>query len=471
MQKLFGTDGIRGITNRWPLTAGFVLKIGQATAQVLNHENGRPIAVIGRDPRLSGYMLESALVAGLTSQGIDTILAGIITTPGVAYLTRKNQAQLGIVISASHNPFDHNGIKIFGADGFKIPDQTENEIERLLLNDSIELKGTEARNLGRSRDASNWQQNYLDHLVKTWQGNRSLHGMCIVLDCANGATSKIAPAVFRQLGAELVLMNNTPDGVNINENYEYIHPAQLRAAVLKEKANAGIAFDGDGDRVIMVDDRGNFLDGDALMALLARNMKTKDQLKGNTLVTTNMSNLGLHKSLAHLGIKVDETQVGDRYVLQRMLEQKYVLGGEQSGHIIILQSDQTTGDGILTALAILQLLADADGVTLAELAAWVDRFPNVLVNRPVTDKPPLAAIRQVDEETAHLKSLFGADLDVNFRYSGTENYLRLKLRSANDHYSDEELYRAAIASATAVEKAIAQHPADKQHPRLNTAAQ
>lgn len=459
-QRLFGTDGIRGIINQWPLGAPFVLKIGQAIAQVLLHEDSKPVVVIGRDPRLSGYMLESALTAGLTSQGVDTMLAGIITTPGVAFLTRQHQAQLGIVISASHNPFDHNGIKLFGTDGFKLADEKEREIEQWLLDDDAEPEAVEAKDLGRSWDASPWRQSYVDHLVKTWHTDCPLQGKRIVLDCANGATSEIAPQVFRRLGADLVLMEHTPDGVNINQNYEYIYPAQLRSVVLDEKADAGVAFDGDGDRLIMVDDRGNFLDGDTLMALLARGMKAKGQLRGSTLVATPMSNLGLHRSLARLGIQVEETKVGDRHVLQRMLEQDYVLGGEQSGHIIILQAGQTTGDGIYTALAVLQLLMEANTDSLADLAAWVLRFPNVLVNRPVVSRPPLTEIRQVEEEIERLRSLFGADLDVNFRYSGTENLLRLKLRSADDRCSEKELAHEATVSAAAVHQAIEQYLED-----------
>ena len=243
MARLFGTDGIRGVANQWPLTPDFALRIGQATAQMISRDGDtRPKVVIGRDPRQSGTMLESALAAGLMSQGVDVMLAGIITTPGVAYLTRTHQAQLGIVISASHNPFDHNGIKIFGANGFKIPDEAEMEIERLLLNSDVGFEGTDAEDLGQSWDASDWRQDYTDHLVNVWREDHSLQGKRIVMDCANGATSAIAPEVFRRLGADVIPMENVPDGLNINEHYEYIRPESVCAAVLREKALLGIAF-------------------------------------------------------------------------------------------------------------------------------------------------------------------------------------------------------------------------------------
>jgi phosphoglucosamine mutase len=291
MSRLFGTDGIRGQANRWPLTADFALKMGQAAAQVVRRNGAaRPQVVIGRDPRLSGRMLECALAAGLMSQGVDVMLAGVITTPGVAYLTRVYRAQLGIVISASHNPFDHNGIKVFGANGFKIPDETEIEIERLLLDADLESGSADATGLGRSWDAGDWRQEYVDHLVDVWAdrnppsewkggADHLLQGKRIVLDCANGATSAIAPEVFHRLGAEVVAMESAPDGININEHYEYIRPESLRAAVLREQAFAGVAFDGDGDRVMLVDEKGGFLNGDAMLAILARDMKRQGWLQ------------------------------------------------------------------------------------------------------------------------------------------------------------------------------------------------
>lgn len=447
MPRLFGTDGIRSTINQWPLTADLVLKLGQTIAHVVGPGDARPTVVIGRDPRQSGYMLESALTAGLTSQGVDVMLAGVIPTPGVAYLTRTHRAQLGIVISASHNPFDHNGIKIFGDGGFKIPDETESEIERLLLDSDIKFEGVDARRLGSSRDASAWRQDYEDHLVNAWGESRSLQGKCIVLDCANGATSDIAPDVFRRLGAEVVALESAPDGFNINEHYEYIWPESLRAAVLREKALAGIAFDGDGDRVMLVDEKGGFVNGDAMLAVLARDMQRKGWLTNHAVVSTPMSNWGLKASLAKVGIRLEETAVGDRFVLQRMIEENYALGGEQSGHILILRDGQTTGDGIYTALAMLKALEGHQ--SLAALAACMREFPECLVNIDVPRKPPLHTIPEVQAALENLHTSLGENIDVTLRYSGTENKLRLKIRAGEEHeqHSLEQQAEAFMAVA------------------------
>lgn len=454
MARLFGTDGIRGVANKWPLTPDFALRIGQATAQMISRDGDtRPKVVIGRDPRQSGTMLESALAAGLMSQGVDVMLAGIITTPGVAYLTRTHQVQLGIVISASHNLFDHNGIKIFGANGFKIPDETETEIERLLLNTDVGFEGTGAKGLGQSWDVSGWRQDYADHLVNVWGEGHSLQGKPIVLDCANGATSEIAPEVFRRLGADVVAMENAPDGLNINEHYEYIYPESVRAAVLREKALVGIAFDGDGDRVILVDEKGNFVNGDAVMAILACDMKWKGLLANNTVVSTPMSNWGLKASLEEVGIRLEETSVGDRFVLQRMIEENYALGGEQSGHIIMLRDGQTTGDGIYTALAVLKVVASEANQSLSALAACIRELPECLVNIDVPSKPPLQMIPEVQAALRRLHESLGDNIDVTLRYSGTESKLRLKIRAGEEH-NQQTLEREAEAFMTVAEQAI-----------------
>ncbi len=454
MSRLFGTDGIRSEANRWPLTANFVLKVGQATAQVTRRDGDvRPRVVIGRDPRLSGYMLEGALAAGLMSQGVDVMLAGVITTPGVAYLTRTHQAQWGVVISASHNPFDHNGIKIFGADGFKIPDEIEIEIERLLLDSDVGSGGADAKGLGRSWDASGWRQDYVDHLVSMWGEDHSLQGKRIVLDCANGATSEIAPEVFRCLGADVVAMENAPDGVNINEHYEYIRPESLRAAVLREKALAGAAFDGDGDRVILVDEKGGFVNGDAVMAILARDMKQKGLLTNNAVVSTPMSNWGLKASLEEAGIRLEETSVGDRFVLQRMIEENYSLGGEQSGHIIPLGDGQTTGDGIYTALMVLKVVVSEPDQSLSALAGCIREFPECLVNIDVASKPPLQMIPEVQAALRRLHASLGDNVDITLRYSGTESKLRLKIRAGEEH-NRQTLVREAEAFMAVAKQAI-----------------
>jgi phosphoglucosamine mutase len=454
MARLFGTDGIRSEANRWPLTADFVLKTGQAVAHMIGRNgDARPRVLIGRDPRQSGHMLESALAAGLMSHGVDVMLAGVITTPGVAYLTCKHHTRLGVVISASHNPFAHNGIKIFGPDGFKIPDEMELEIERLLLDSDVGFEGADATGLGRSWDVADWRRNYADHLVSVWGEDPFLQGKRIVLDCANGATWEIAPDVFRRLGADVIAMESAPDGFNINEHYEYIRPESLRAAVLREKALVGIAFDGDGDRVMLVDERGGFVNGDAMMAILARDMKRKSLLTNNAVVSTPMSNWGLKASLEEVGIRLEETSVGDRFVLQRMIEENYSLGGEQSGHIIVLRHGQTTGDGIYTALAVLKVVASETSQSLAALASCIREFPECLVNIDVSRKPPLQTIPEVQAALRRLHTSLGDNIDVTLRYSGTESKLRLKIRAGEGH-DQQTLEREAEAFMAVAKQAI-----------------
>jgi len=450
---LFGTDGIRGEVNRWPLTAEFVLRLGQAIAYMIEHEeHSRPRVLIGRDPRQSGCMLESALAAGLMTRGVDVMLVGVITTPGVAYLTRTHHTQLGVMISASHNPFDHNGIKVFGADGFKVPDEIEIEIERLLLDGDKEFEQADAGHLGRSWDASDWRQDYVDHLVNEWGDDSFLQGKRIVLDCANGSTSEIAPEVFRRLGADVIAMENTPDGFNINEHYEYIYPESLRAAVLRERALVGIAFDGDGDRVMLVDERGGFVNGDMILAILARDMKRKGMLTNNAVVSTPMSNWGLKASLEEVGIRLEETAVGDRFVLQRMIEENYVLGGEQSGHVIILRDGQTTGDGIFTALAVLKVVRGEPDGSLSALAACMREFPEYLTNIEVSSKPPLQMLPEIQAALRRLHAALGENVDVTLRYSGTESKLRLKIRAGEEH--DQQTLKREAEAFIAVAKRV-----------------
>jgi phosphoglucosamine mutase len=454
MARLFGTDGIRSKANQWPLTADFVLKVGQAAARTTGRRgDARPQVVIGRDPRQSGCMLESALAAGLMAEGVNVMLVGVIPTPGVAYLTCQHEAQQGVVISASHNPFDDNGIKIFGPDGFKIPDETELEIERLLLDSADELKGVDGQKLGRSWDAGHWREEYIHHFTDVWGEDRFLQSKRVVLDCSNGATSEIAPEVFRRLGADVITMENAPDGFNINEHYEYIRPESLRAAVLRERALVGLAFDGDGDRLMLVDEKGGFVNGDAMMAILARDLKRKGLLAGDTVVATAMSNWGLKASLEEVSLRLEEAPVGDRFILQRMLEQGYTLGGEQSGHIILLQHGQTTGDGIYTALAVLKVVESAPGQTLSELAACIREFPEYLTNVNVASKPPLDSIPEVQEALKRLRAALGENVDITLRYSGTENKLRLKIRAGLEH-SSQTLEREAETFMAVAKRAI-----------------
>ncbi|MGD9403936.1 MAG: phosphoglucosamine mutase [Anaerolineae bacterium] len=459
-QRLFGTDGIRGTANQWPLSANFVVRIGQAIAQTLNHEGDNPNVLIGRDPRRSGHMLEHALVAGLTSHGVDTMLVGTIPTPGVAYLTRKHGCQLGIVISASHNSFEHNGIKVFAADGFKIPDETEIEIERLLLDSDAPLDAADTHSLGSSWNVRNWRRDYGDYLVETWAEALSLQGKRIVIDCANGATSEIAPEVFRRLGAHVEAVHDKPDGVNINESYEYVQPKRLAELVLRTGADVGVAFDGDGDRVILVDEQGDVLDGDVIMAILARHLHARDKLVGNVVVTTSMSNYGLQDSLRDIGARVVETRVGDRYVLAKMLANGYMLGGERSGHILVLENGHTTGDGIFAALAVMAAVTHQGSERLSDLSSVMPHYLNIIESAAVSSRPSLQRVDSVRSVLHQIGRLLATSNDPILRTSGTDNEIRLgveekgsdsfeKTAEAILRYSGtEEVVRLSVRSRT-----------------------
>jgi phosphoglucosamine mutase len=443
MRKLFGTDGIRGTTdytNRDErsliLTPGLALQIGQATGQLvqghLADSDKANCVVIGRDPRISGMMLESAITSGLLAQGVDVVQVGVVPTPAVAFIVRqlgaRFNARLGIVISASHNPVDDNGIKFFGPEGYKLDDELEEHIQTILDSD-LPFKPCETRKLGRLRSSADLQQVFIDYLVQSWRGEEDLSGLFVLLECANGATSYVAPEVFRRLGAEVEVVNGAPDGLNINESYEYVNPERFGKLVKEKRADIGVAFDGDGDRVILLDEQGHIVDGDAIMAILARNMLARDRLPGNVVVTTNMCNYGLHDSLHEIGAEVSETQVGDKFVLRKMLANGYTLGGERSGHILILDEEQTTGDGIYTALAVAAVMVDQDGSRLSELASVMPRYPQFIESVAVSpEKPPLEDNDKVQTIIEQLRAQLG-DVDINFRYSGTEDKLRLSVRS------------------------------------------
>ncbi|MCS7178766.1 MAG: phosphoglucosamine mutase [Anaerolineae bacterium] len=440
MYALFGTDGIRGTTEftnehrSVKLTPELALRIGQAVGCTLTptpvREGGRALAIIGRDPRISGMMLESALTAGLLAQGVDVLQAGVIPTPAVAYLTRHLGASLGVVISASHNPVEDNGIKFFGPDGYKLADALEERIQSLVLDPKRAFTPRDTRALGRSRLAPELAAAYVDYLVRSWRGKRDLSGIRVVLECANGATSFVAPEAFRRLGAEVEVLNGDPDGLNINKSYEYIEPRTLAARVVAAGAHLGVAFDGDGDRVILVDERGGMVDGDGILALLARHFHTRGLLPVPVIVATPMSNFGLHEYLRLLGIEVVEAKVGDKFVLERMRELGTVLGGEQSGHILILDRDQTTGDGIYTALVVAALVVDEADGSLSRLMAGIPRYPQAMVSLeaprvsvPLTEIPEIRAI--LDD----LRAQAGEGAEVLLRYSGTEDKLRLSVRT------------------------------------------
>ncbi len=459
-QRLFGTDGIRGTANQWPLSASSVVRIGQAIAQTLNQEGDNPKVLIGRDPRQSGHMLEHALVAGLTSHGVNTMLVGTIPTPGVAYLTRKHGCQLGIVISASHNSFEHNGIKLFAADGFKIPDETEIEIEKLLLDSDAPFDVADTHRLGRSWNVSEWRQDYVDYLVETWADVLALQGKRMVVDCANGATSEVAPEVFRRVGAHVEAVHDKPDGVNINESYEYVQPTRLAELVLRTGADVGVAFDGDGDRVILVDERGDVLDGDVIMAILARSLHTRDKLAGHVVVTTNMSNYGLHDSLREIGAKVVETRVGDRYVLAEMLANGYTLGGERSGHILVLENGHTTGDGIFAALAVMAAVAHQGSGRLSDLSSVMSHYLNIIDSAAVPSRPSLQRLESVKTTLNQIGRLLATGDDPRLSFSGTDNEIRLAVEEkTSDSFEEtaeiilrysgtEEVIRLSVRSRT-----------------------
>jgi phosphoglucosamine mutase len=439
VKKLFGTDGIRGVANQWPLTSDFVVRVGQAIGQIIAHESGKPVVVIGRDTRLSGEMLESALASGLMSQGVDTLHLGVITTPGIAYLTTKLGARLGIVISASHNPYEDNGIKVFGPDGFKIPDEMEVKIERIARSEAGSDPGPDHSSLGRRIEGQSHREDYLAYLVRSAGDPDLLQDMRIVVDCANGATSELAPELFTRLGAEVMAMSNEPDGLNINSSYEYLEPQLVRQAGLREGTHLGIAFE-----------KGNFVDGDGIMAILAREMQAQGTLRHDTVIGTAMSNVGLELSLREIGVKLERTPVGDRYVSQRMVEGGFTLGGEQAGHIIVFGYDHTAGDGLFTALRVLKTMVEHRPQPLSDLAGCFHKYPQVLINVPVSHKPPLAEISEVQAQVAKAEAVLGEAGRIVLRYSGTENLARVMIEGDDQ----EAIEREAQAIADVISQQV-----------------
>lgn len=418
--QLFGTDGIRGIANQWPITPEVALRIGRAVARVLaaNGQKKHKV-VIGKDTRLSGYMLETAITSGLVSEGSRVLLTGPAPTPAVAHLTRSMNCDAGIMLTASHNPYQDNGIKIFGPDGFKLSDELELEIERLILADELPQPQGD---LGKAIRIDDAMGRYIE-FTKNAVGANSLRGLKVVVDCANGAGYYVGPLIFEELGAEVIKLSTRPDGRNINEGCGALHPEEAAAAVRKHGAHVGICFDGDADRVIFCDEKGNVIDGDRTLCLCAKALHAQGKLKGDTLVSTVMSNLGLRDALAKDGIKLETTGVGDRLVLERMREKGYNLGGENSGHIIY--SDYaTTGDGIMSALMLLSMMREK-GKTLSELANCMDIYPQVLLGLEVKEKPPIETIPEVHTAIQNAELAFAEKGRVFVRYSGTERKIRV----------------------------------------------
>ncbi len=422
-RRLFGTDGIRGKANVYPMTIDTAVRLGQAVALKFTHPERHGRILIGKDTRLSCYMFENAIAAGVMSMGADVLLVGPLPTPGIAHLTTSMRADAGIVISASHNPFDDNGIKIFGSDGFKLPDDVEAEIERLMQDGSLEQHYVTGRNLGRSRRIEDAQGRYLTFCKHTFPNDLTLDGMRVVVDCANGAAYRIAPLIFQELGAEVFTLGVQPNGLNINDGVGALYPERMAEAVRTYRADIGIALDGDADRVIFADEHGNVVDGDAILGLAARFLKGEGRLSQDTLVATVMSNMALDGWLANDGIRVLRTAVGDRYVLDRMLSGGYNVGGEQSGHIIF-RDHTTTGDGIVAALQIIAIMLRT-GKSLGELTSSYTPYPQIKINVPVAAKPPLEEIEPLQEAIRTFENELAGEGRILVRYSGTEPKARV----------------------------------------------
>jgi len=456
MGRLFGTDGVRGVAGD-DLTGQLAMELAAATAAVLRYTGAfikaeklgkRPVALVGRDPRASGEFLEAAVVAGLAGSGVDVRLLGVIPTPAVAFLTSDLDADLGVMLSASHNPARDNGIKLFARGGFKLPDAVEHEIEaRLTAGRDSGQDGPPAAGFGRVSDATAERERYKEHLLASLpngsatQRRAPLAGLTVVVDCAHGAASDVAPRVLHRAGAEVIAIGAEPDGLNINSGCGSTHLDTLAAAVLKHGADAGIAHDGDADRCLAVGADGEVIDGDQILAVLALALSDADRLPGNTVVGTVMCNLGFRVAMRDAGITVIETAVGDRYVLEAMRAGKYTLGGEQSGHIIMLDH-ATTGDGLLTALHLLATTA-RQGIPLAELAAVMTKYPQVLVNVPGVDKARVAASPELAAAVAAAEQQLGTTGRVLVRPSGTEPAVRVMVEAADADQAQQVADRLA----------------------------
>ena len=447
-RKYFGTDGIRGVAGVSPLDPETLVRLGKAVAQVFMQGDKKRRILIGKDTRLSGYMIESSLAAGITAMGADLMLCGPVPTPGVAYLSKSMRADAAIVISASHNPFEDNGIKIFGSDGFKLPDELEQRIEALLEPGILDGKAVDAGHIGKSTRINDAIGRYTVYLKESFPREYSLEGLKIGLDCANGAAYVVGPQTLSELGAEVVSRGISPSGKNINAAFGSLYPEVVGKLVVEQNLNLGISLDGDADRCVLVDEKGRVLDGDVILAICAIDLKERGLLKQETIVATVMSNLGLDKLLASHGIKVLRTGVGDRAVLEEMVRQGCQLGGEQSGHTIF--SDySTTGDGMLTALMVMAVMCRT-GKPLSELAAPFITFPQRLINVKVSQKPPLESIPNLVSAIEQRERELGSRGRILVRYSGTENKARIMVEC-----DDEELCkRHANELAAIVEKEI-----------------
>lgn len=447
-KKLFGTDGVRGVANTDPLTAEMALKLGRAIAHVFKRDERRHRIVIGKDTRLSGYMLESSMVAGICSMGVDAVLMGPLPTPGVAFITRSMRADAGVMLSASHNTYEDNGIKFFSNDGYKLPDKLENEMERLIFSGEIDHIRPTATNIGKAYRIDDAIGRYVEFVKSSFPKGMTLDGMKIVLDCANGAAYKVGPWVLRELGAEVIVYNDEPNGTNINLDCGTTHPEVIRKGVIDHKADVGIALDGDGDRVIFADEEARVVDGDYILAICGLDMLKEGQLKNNLLVGTVMSNWGLEKLVREAGGKFIRAQVGDRYVIEEMINQDATLGGEQSGHIIF-RDYSTTGDGLISALQLLKIMR-ITGKPLSKLSKIIEKVPQVLINVRVKEKRPLNEVPSIQAAIMTARERLTEKGRILVRYSGTEPIARVMVEG----YDQDEIDEIAMTVSEEIRKEL-----------------
>jgi len=448
MGKLFGTDGIRGEANRFPMDAGIAFSVGQAIAYLLKTPNHRTRIIIGKDTRISGYMLESSLESGITSMGGYPYLVGVLPTPGIAFVTQSMRADAGIVISASHNPYQDNGIKIFSGNGFKLSDDEEEKIEKLILENKLPEMVPPVREMGQAFRLDDVHGRYIVFLKNTFPRDLTMEGMKIVIDAANGATYKIAPDTFFELGAKVEVLHNAPNGLNINDHCGSQDTQDLRKRVVEARADIGLAFDGDGDRLIAVDEKGHEISGDQVLIICAQKLKEKGRLKNDLLVSTVMSNLGLKVACKKYGMKHHASKVGDRYVLEDMVRLGANIGGEDAGHMIFLQH-HTTGDGIVTAMQLIAAMVEM-GKPLSELSKMMEIYPQKLINVDVRSKPEISSLPKVREIIKQVETELRDDGRVLVRYSGTQNMCRIMVEGPTHELTEK--YCQQIAEV--IKKAI-----------------
>ena len=449
MGEFFGTDGIRGRANQYPLTPEMAVRIGRAIGIIFGNADGGPPIIIGRDTRKSGKMIESAVAAGICSAGTNVLLSRIIPTPGVAFLARNQGAAAGVVVSASHNPYEDNGIKLFNPEGTKLSNREETQIETLIREDASEsLKNALGTQVGNIQMMKGSRKKYLSFLLRSLTPDFNLNGMKIVLDCSNGAGSAVAPSLFDQLGAELTVLHNEPNGTNINHQCGSEHPESLRRKVLETGADVGLALDGDGDRLIAVDEMGRILTGDQLLAIGARFLHKRGHLMNNVLVSTVMSNIGLKEALKSIGIRHVASDVGDRHVMEKMMDCDAAFGGEDSGHIIY-KTYHTTGDGLLSALKLTETLQEEER-PLSDLAKFMTVYPQTLINVPVNEKPALETLKNVNMAIQKVEETLGQQGRVLVRYSGTQQICRVMVEGPTQDVAENSAQNIAIAVADAI---------------------